>query len=224
MSWAKRGVGKARRLWSLARKGDTRAALKSARKSLWSTEEANGFRRDLSKPFNPPQASIELRIRPLEPRDLPYLLSPAAGDKAVQLVRQQRLVDARIPTCWVAVDDDDLPCYMQWVIGPESNDLMGRTFGTEFPPVADDEILLEGAFTPARYRSQRIGGEAVTLIANTAHPTARWALTFISTRSIAPSKMAAIGFEVVTLRRSRWRLLRHTTTFEPVPVTVSSRL
>lgn len=114
-----------------------------------------------------------MRIRPLELRDLPHLLSPAAGDKAVQLVRQQRLVDAQIPTCWVAVDDEDLPCYMQWVIGPASNDLMRRTFGTEFPPVADDEILLEGAFTPARYRSQRIGGEAVTLIANTAYPAVR---------------------------------------------------
>ena len=215
MSWASRGLTKAKRLFGLVRQGEIRTAAVSAGANIWATSRAYGLRRDLSVPFTAPEAKVPLTVRPLEERDVPHLMKPGAGDSAFQLDRQRRLLEAEIQTCWVAVDEDDLPCYMQWLIIPDHNHLVQETFGPEFPPLSSDEVLLEGAFTPARARGQRIGPRAMSLITEQAPPQARWAWTYVAVDNLAALKLVTrSGYHPASLRRSTWRFLRQNARFE----------
>ena len=217
MSLSRRAAAKAGLLWRMAREGDVGPALALARKNLWTSSVAFGFKRDLSVPFAAPPARARIRIRELEPGDVDQLLRPKAGDSPKQLARQRRLIAAGIPTCYVAVDPDETPLYMQWLIRPEHNHLLAERFGREFPQLADDEVLLEGAFSPKRFRSRAAAPRAASMIAEGAYPEARWALMFVANDNRAVLKLAPlVGFSEYTVRRATWRLLHHRVTFEPL--------
>lgn len=217
MSWLRRAGGKARRLQEISQEGGLGAAVAEARKNVWSTTVAYGLCRDMTVPFEAPVAKVPIRIRPLEPRDLDYILDPDLGDSPVQLMRQRRLVDAEVGTCWVAVTEDDEPRYMQWMIGPEDNARMSASFGSEFPPMQPGEALLEGAFVPRRHRGGGVAAHGMSLIAETGPPGTRRVWTFVTTDNIPTLKMVAkAGFHPTSLRRSRWRLLTQHTSFEPL--------
>lgn len=209
-------ASKGRRLWRLVRQGELGPAAAEAGRYLWSTTEEYGLRRDLSLPVEVEPARIEIAVRPLEPRDLPHLFDPAVGDSASQLWRQTRMLDAEIPTCWVAVDRDDIPCFMAWLIRPQHNHLMQEEFRT-FLPLARDEVLLDSGFTPQRFRGLRIGPEALTRIALSAYPEARWAWAFTGfDNHRALTSLGRSGFVPTSIVRSKWRLLRHDVEVEPV--------
>jgi hypothetical protein len=222
MSLSRRAAAKAGLLWRMAREGDVGPALALARKNLWTTSVAYGLKRDLSVPFETPRARARIRIRELEPGDVDQLLRPKAGDSPKQLARQRRLLAAGIPTCYVAVDPDETPLYMQWLILPEHNHLLAERFGREFPQLADDEVLLEGGFSPKRFRSRAVAPRAASLIAEGAYPEARWALAFVANDNRTVLKLAPlVGFHEYTVRRATWRLFHHRVTFEPLHETHS---
>ncbi|MFP3915046.1 MAG: hypothetical protein ACLFWM_09240 [Actinomycetota bacterium] len=217
MGWGRRAVSKVVRLTRLARTGGVRRALREAGANLWSTQEAYGLSRDLAVPFQVSPARIEIGVRPLEERDLAELLDPAEGDSPLQLERQRRLLDSGIPRCWVAVDAEDRPCFMVWLIRPDQNARMRQVFGPEFPALEPDEVLLERGFTPRRHRGQRVGPQALSLITETAHPAYRWAWAFVAVDNVAALKLVdRAGFRPAALRRSKWRLLHHSTQFHPL--------
>lgn len=206
------------RFLRLVRRGQLRPAVKSAGRLAWSTSREYGMRRDLSLPFDPEPARIEIRVRPAEPRDLDLLFAPSAGDSRTQLWRQERLVVANIPTCWVAVDPDEIPCFMAWLIRPQQNQLMKSEIGPGFSLLAPDEVLMESGFTPQRYRGLRIGPDAISRILQNAGPDARWAWAYtgIDNRR-AQLSLSRAGFAPAAIFRSSWRLLRHTTHVEALP-------
>lgn len=215
MGLVKRGAGKARRLWDVARQGGFQTAAEEARKNLWSTTVAFGLRRDLSIPWEDLTAAVEVSVRPLEEKDLHYVLDPSHGDSPKQLVRQRRLVDAGLGTCWVAANPDDEAMYMQWLITPADNVRMRDAFGTEFPPLKPDEVLLEGAFAPRRHRGAGVGAAAVCKIMRQAPSEARWIWTYVAADNHQTLKIIPIlGFEKARLRTSTWRMLWHSTRFE----------
>lgn len=207
----------ARRFAQLLAEGEFRPALRSAARLVWSTAEDYGLRRDLSVPFRPEPARLPLRVRPLQNADLDLLFDASAGDSPVQLQRQRRLLDSGIPTCWVAVDPDNRPCFMTWLIQPEQNAAMRAEMGPTFRPLAPDEVFLESGFTPRRYRGLRVGPEAVTRILEEAPPRARWAWAYTAVDNLAAQKsLTRSGFVPEVVLRSRWRLFRHSTDLEPV--------
>lgn len=213
-----RAVGKAGRLFSLARDGGWRVAAKEARKNLWSDKQAYGLRYDLAVLPDTSQLPPDITIRRLQPTDVADILAPDWGDSPKQLARQRRLVDAGIGTCWVAVNADDKPMFMQWMIGPEDNEAMRRTLGSEFPSLPADEVLMEGAFAPKRHRGSAAALVGALLIIGQAPPQARSVLTFIATDNRALIEATTlVGFQPVMLRHSRWRLGWHSTSFEPIP-------
>ncbi|MFP3915045.1 MAG: hypothetical protein ACLFWM_09235, partial [Actinomycetota bacterium] len=173
-----RVLSRARRLWELLRRGEIVRAGKQVRKLIWSTTTEYAVRKDLSVPVEVEPARIPIRVRPLEPRDLDRLFDPRSGDSAVQLWRQRRLLDAGIPGCWVAVDRQGDPCFMVWLVHPDQNEAMRQEFGAAIPPLEPDEVLMESGFTPQRYRSQRIGPEALSRILQTVGPETRWAVAY----------------------------------------------
>lgn len=210
-------------LVNLLREGAIGTALHLLRQQLWSDQEAYGLRRDLTAPFTPPNAKLPVTgVRPLHPDDVTALLDvgaqPSAAD--VEGVRtQQRLIDANIATCYVAVTDLGQPCYMQWLIAPGENAKVHRFFHGLFAPLAPDEVLLEGAYVPPRFRGQRINSRAMAVLAERgADLGARWAITFIGVDNIPSIRGAkGAGFEPFLLRHERWRFFRRGITFAPLP-------
>lgn len=164
-----------------------------------------GLSRDLGRKFEWPQAKIPLFIRPLAAGDLDTLL-PLGED--IPAAEQQEIIWRRhfyknIPNgCFVAVDQrDDTPCYMQWLIGSRENKLLARF--KCFPKLADNEALLEQAYTIPSHRGLGIMSVAMAMIAERASDmNANHVLTFVSEDGIASLKACRrAGFHPHLLHR-----------------------
>ena len=160
------GIGN--RVYELARlmrAGHGRRVARAVASRLSSRDLAFGLRRDLTIPLSPPAPKLPVSVRPLNPHDpLPFLDADAAGIEGVvafDRVRQRRLLDDGIGTCWVATAPGGEVCYMQWLIPSSSNDRIQERWPKLFPVLGPDEALLEGAYTPEQYRGQ--GTTLVTL-------------------------------------------------------------
>ena len=219
-----------KRLWHLVsafvagiRAGHVRVVLDELRRRLWSDWTHYGLARDLETPFRAPAAKIPLQIRTLRESDLQKLLGMTAdyvSDRG-PYVRMHRLnfVDAGVGTCYVAVTDDDEPCYMQWLMLARENDGIAGYFKGIFPVLARDEALLEYAFTREDYQGKGIMPAAMARIAEKARDDgARRVITFVDHHNIPALKgCQRAGFSPYLIRVDRWRLLHRRVTFRPLP-------
>lgn len=193
------------------------------RRAGHSESRSIGLRRDLAVPFAAPAARISLQVRPMEDRDVDAVLSPRLPGISDAERRDRRggmrMLRAGLTTGWVAVDESDRPRYVQWLIGPEHNDLLQRLYHGLFPVLPQDEALLEGAFTPESSRGLRIMPSAMARIAErAAYFGAKYVQTWVgvhNTASLLGCERA--GFRPEWTRCSRWRALRHTVTFGSLP-------
>jgi GNAT superfamily N-acetyltransferase len=197
--------------------------IRQATRAYWrSDSETVGLRRDVSVPFVAPQAAIPLTIRPLHPRDVPILFACNSGTRSGEAMRQRairaRMNRVELATCYVAANEDDQPCYVQWLIGPSENAKMRALFDDRFPAIRADEMLLEGAFTLEAWRGQGIMAAAMAQIsAKAADHGARWVITFVAEDNIPSLKgCKKAGFAPYLRRTDRWRVFRHTSAFGPL--------
>jgi GNAT superfamily N-acetyltransferase len=200
--------------------------IRQATRVYWrSDSEAIGLRRDLSIPFTPPEAAVPLAIRPLRPSDVPILFAcgeeTRSGDAMRQRAIRMRMTRADLATCYVAANDRDQPCYVQWLIGPSENKKLRDLFDDRFPMLQSDEMLLEGAFTLEAWRGKGIMAAAMAEIAaKAADHGARWVITFVAEENIPSLKgCKKAGFEPYLRRADRWRVFRHVSTFGPLAPT-----
>lgn len=194
--------------------------LKEFRKRIYSKSVSFGLQRDLNNEFLAPSAKIEIKVRPLRKEDVPVLLDTTT-DPSINpriIANQLSMVDANIPTCYVAVTADDKPCYMQWLIGYDENHKIQEHFNGVFPALKKQEALLEGAYSSPDYRGLRIMPMAMSLIAEKATEIkARWVNTFVDVTNIPSLKgCQRSGFSPYLLRKDHWFLFHQTTTFHPI--------
>lgn len=207
----------------LLRSGDLRTIVRKGWRRLHSESVFIGLRRDLSVPFSAPEALISLTIRPLQAGDVDQLLNDddpgMPGAERLEIASRRQLVAEEIPTCLVAVTADDVPCYMQWLIGPQHNARVQEVSNGFFPVLAADEALLEAAFTPAPFRGKRIMSAAMARIAERGRQIgARWVITFVEHDNVASLKgCERAGFTPYLTQRVSRRLFRRRLTREPVP-------
>ncbi len=191
------------------------------KRQYYSETVAFGLQRDLSKDFDPPVAKINFTIRPLEQGDIAGLLDMHITDPVEKraISDQQGIINAGIPGCYVAVTEDNKPCYMQWLISSEHNDLVSSHFRGLFPELTQPEVLLEGAYTPPAFRGLGIMPAAMAQIARMASGThSHLVNTFVDINNIASLKgCRRAGFEPYILRRDRWYLFHRVVTFHPLP-------
>jgi GNAT superfamily N-acetyltransferase len=218
-------VGIGNRVYELARlirAGHSRRVARAVASRLSSTGVALGLRRDLAIPLTPPAPKLAVEVRPLDPRDaLPFLDADAPGIEGVvayDRVRQRRLLDDGIGTCWVGVAPGGEVCYMQWLIPASSNDRVQRRWPKIFPVLKPDEALLEGAYTPEPYRGQGIMAYAMAVIAERAADFgARWVVTFVGKDNVPSLKgCARSGFTPYVERHEKWLLGQRSTRFVPL--------
>lgn len=194
--------------------------LKEFKKRIYSHSVSIGLQRDLNNEFRAPSAKINIEIRPLRKQDVAELLEPTT-DPSVNpriIAIQKSMVNANIPTCYVAVTADNKPCYMQWLIGYDDNQKIENYFRGVFPPLKESEALLEGAYSNPAFRGLRIMPMAMALIAEkAAEINARWVNTFVDITNIPSLKgCQRSGFKPYLLRKDRWFLFHRTITFHPI--------
>lgn len=181
------------------------------------------LRRDLTIPFDAPNAKIPITVRPLKESDIPVLLDldrPELSDQE-RKERMDRLILLKegVQTCYVAVDQNDRACYMQWLIGPKENMNLQRLFHGGFPWLQQDEALLEDAFTPESRRGLGIMSCAMAHIAKRGEDIhARYVITFVHDQNIPSLKgCKRSGFVPYKLRREKNILFRRSFTFSMLP-------
>jgi hypothetical protein len=216
----RRVSSKLRAIATLIKHGDAKDVRAQLQHWLWSESLAYGLRRDLRQPFTGPPAKIPISIRPLEPRDVVELLDVEAPGLSGQAIyeRMNRLefLGTSVPTCYVAVTEEDKACYMQWLIAPGENAKIRSYFGGLFPKLEAHEALLEHAFTSERFGGLGIMPCAMAQIAARAAAFgASHVITFVHVENIPALKgCKRAGFSPYLLRTERWRLFRRTISFE----------
>ncbi len=210
--------------YRLIREGHFSVLMKEFKKRIYSHSVSFGLQRDLNNEFLAPSAKIEIKVRPLRKNDvselLDYTTDPSANPRII--ANQLSMVDANIPTCYVAVTADDKPCYMQWLIGYDDNQKIQKHFNGVFPALKKQEALLEGAYSNPEYRGLRIMPMAMALIAEKATEiNARWVNTFVDVTNIPSLKgCQRSGFTPYLLRKDRWFMFQQTTAFHPISNTM----
>jgi RimJ/RimL family protein N-acetyltransferase len=220
------------RLWSELQVHSCSDLFQRAARQVYREWHAYGLRRDLKVHFETPRAQIPLMVRPLRDQDISRLF---AGTQ-VRVSRQARLEEAnrvallaeRCAKPFVAVDlADDRPCFVQWMFTARSNDFIRRYFRGRFPRLADNEALLEFAFTPPEYRGRGIMPAAMSMVAEQGEQHGvRYVTTFVLRENSAALKgCAKAGFSPFTIRHDRAFLLGlvRRRSFSPIGTELSDR-
>lgn len=223
MSGIDRVHQKATLVANLVRCGNVREVSHIIGNKTWASLKGLGLRRDLAVSFETPAAAIPISIRLMREDDIPHLLGThnpdLCGAGRLDRLNRQNMIKAGFRTCYVAVTRDDVPCYMQFLIGPDENQLLRTHFRGLYPHLSKDEALLEGAFTPEAFRGQRIMPSAMAQIARKAAELgARWVITYVGNDNIASLKgCKRAGFFPFQEREECWRLFRQSVSFTALP-------
>jgi hypothetical protein len=87
-----------------------------------------------------------------------------------------------------------------------------------FPPLAGDEVLLEGAFVPEHYRGTGIMRCAMSKVSEKGRAMgARWAITFVEESNLPSIRgCLASGFHPYLRKKATWRALKREVSFDPL--------
>lgn len=198
------------------------------RHKAWSTDYSVCLRRDMSVEFATPEALRSIHVRLATPKDVQQLLNldepGLSRSEHEERSWRLQLFAAGFASCFVAVTDQSQACYMQWLISPQENELIRKAFHGLFPPLAPDEYLLEGAYTPEAFRGQRIMPAAMAMLAQRAADMgARWVVTYVGEGNVPSLKgCKRAGFAPCHRKRAQWRLGNCRTTLLPIPSGVSN--
>ena len=181
------------------------------------------LRRDLAIPFQTLPAKGPLTLHEIQEdnRDILFKIDSkiALNEEAKEMIRRRFLLESKIKTCYVAITEDSKICYVQWLIGSEENEKLQTFYPEGFPPLAKDEMLLEGAYTPEPYRSQGIMAHAMSRIAEIgASNGARWISTVVNKSNIPSLKgCKRAGFAPFMMKEEKWRLFRRKIRYTLLP-------
>lgn len=193
------------------------------KRRLHSNTVSLGLRRDLTIPYQPPAAAIPISVRLLRDKDVPHLLNihePGLNRKELEeYTSRLLLLREGVGTCYVAVTEQDVPCFLQWLIRANDNEKLSTIFNGIFPTLREDEALLEDTFTPRGFRGQRIMPAATTMISEVARKAgARYVITFVSIDNMSSLKShKRAGFVPYLRRVERWSFFQRTLSMDVLP-------
>jgi hypothetical protein len=214
--------------WYLLRRGELGIVRDNLLRKLWGDDASLGLRRDMDVPFLAPDAQFPISIRPFRESDLSTILDLEGPDVPSDEIRDRMarrdIVSHRFSSCYVAVTGDDQPCFIQWAMYPSEHETMRGAFGAPFPTLADDEVLLEGAFTPGTFRGRKVMPAAMARIAECeAKDGGHSIITFVQKDNIPSLKgCERAGFHPYMNRSMRRRFFRLSVTFTPLAAPLSA--
>ncbi len=206
------------------RRGDASAVAADLRRWAWSESHACGLRFTRGTEVTPPPAQVALHAVPLDDRIACDVFDLANLSSADQLFIDQRreMYDAGFDGGWVAVDDDERPAYLQFLVPPTQRELIAKVFGDGKFDVPDDTLLVEGAWIPPEFRKRKVMGEGLALVTQAALASHDDDIRYAQCYPAADNKGAVLGtksagYEVNHRSVETWRLGRRT--IEVMPAT-----
>ncbi len=205
------------RLRGLARrasKGDFAYLRARLGKLLWSEQRHVVLRRDLLATSPAAAARGRFTLRPLQPGDLEALSADLPAHQMPEIEKREYLLRNGLRGGHVAMLEDGRPCFIQWLLTASENALVKELFEGSLPEVDADTVLLEGAYTPPRFRRLPIMPAAMARLAEKGRDmSARWAIVCVGDDNPSMMKAAELaGFRPHELKIDRLRLFRRIVT------------
>ena len=177
---------------------------------FWSDRRFVVLRRDLSQAIEHPKAPVAFSIRPYEPGDAATLFDADSPDDQAERRKLESWMERGLKSCYVAVLEDGRATFMQWLCTPSDNKPLRDIFGGALPVVEPGTVLLEGAYTPPRFRRLPVMPAAMARIAEEGRRLgARWALVSVGEDNASMIRAAQwAGFTPWRLTSDRRRLFR----------------
>jgi len=137
--------------------------------------------------------------------------------EALTRVSARHLLDSGLTTCYIGVTEEG-PVYMQFLVTADQNERLAEVYGGLFPPLADDEGLLEFAFTLQQHRARPVMPTVLLRLIEIARERGlRRVVMYVHADS--PSLIRfylRVGFVPYAVRVERSRLLRRRLEFRPL--------
>lgn len=169
-----------------------------------------GLRCNLEQLPAPRPASIRLK---LEPCDGPFggfeaELERSTGADYGRALRRKRLHEKGVRTLHVTSNADRTPVYVQWLITPPDKHELDEHDPGFWPPLKDDEVLVEFAYTFTPFRGLGVMTDAMgQLLRVGAALGAKSALTYVRSDNIPSLRgCAKVGFDLDHVKTVSMRL------------------
>jgi GNAT superfamily N-acetyltransferase len=207
-------------LW-LLRKGHFRPLLRRLRRWLWYDGVAFGLAYDLREPVTARIPRTPVEVRPIRPdEEAVFTALPPSGTPRVEAMTRanaRHLLESGLTTCYVGVTEEGA-VYMQFLVTADQNERLAEVYGGLFPPLADDEGLLEFAFTLQQHRARPVMPTVLLRLIEIAREQGlRRVVMYVHADS--PSLIRfylRVGFVPFAVRVERSRLFRRRIEFRPL--------
>lgn len=130
------------------------------------------------------------------------------GVDAVEAIARARLCRAGVRTMYLARAADGEPIYAQWIIRPRDQHLIVALAPRRYRTLAEDEVLLEAAYTFSAYRGSGVMADGMGQLLRIARDEgAASAITYVDDVNLPSLRgCAAVGFELDHVRCEMRRL------------------
>jgi hypothetical protein len=212
------------KLVTLAAKGEFSTITYALRVHLWSDKRCVILRRDLSQTIVHPKAPVTFSIRSYEQGDAAVLFDADSPGGRAQQKTLENWMERGMKGCYVAALDDGRPIFKQWIFTPSDNAPLRDIFHGAYA-VEPGTVLLEGAYTPPRFRRLGVMPAAMARLAEEGRRFgARWALVGVGETNTSMIKAAQLaGFTPFRLASRRRRLFRLFVTYSELPTEFGPR-
>lgn len=181
-------------------------AARTVIEQLWYTKVFLGLRCDLDALPEVRPAKIEVTMEPQSTEEYVGFEEErgrARGEDYLEVLLRIGLCEAGVPTLY-ASGLDGAPTYCQWLIRAADQELMHAHAPGRYPHLAEDEVLLEGAYTFIAFRRMGLMADGMAKLLRIARDEgARAAITYVTADNIGSLRgCAAVGFTLDHMRAS----------------------
>jgi hypothetical protein len=196
-------------IFSQLKKGKFSSLRRSFLKRLYYKETSLGFKLDLNRELTKPRSLKKIEIRKSIKGDEAFFISDDSNNG---------LID-QIKTCYVATINDGIPCFRCWMIDFTQNKKLEEIWGSTFPTLQKDEVLLESAYTIPQYRGLGLHPAVMHQVAMKSKEFgANFAISFSYISNINSLRsFNYAGFYPYILRKEKYFLFRKSVSFEEIP-------
>ena len=145
-------------------------------------------------------------------------LERATGADYGRTLRRKRLQQHGVRTMHAALDAEGTPVYVQWLVTAGDKPALDQEDAGYWPPLADDQVLLEFAYTFLPFRGLGIMADAMSQLLHVAAATgAASAFTYVRSDNIASLRgCAKVGFDADHVKTVAMRLGARRTAIRPL--------
>lgn len=190
------------------KRGELKSILKVISSRIYSEQLGFGFKRDLNKESKVPRSLLKINIRPFKDEDEEHFIMDTTN---IELIKQ-------VPTCYVAVTKEDIPCIRLWLINPSQNSKIKEFWGNTYPQLKDDEVLLESAFTIPKRRGLGLHSLVMYQVAEKGKESgANYAISFAPIENINSLRsFNYASFHPYIIRKEKYFLFNKTVTYHEI--------